>query len=273
MLDTITGEETEPEYPTRRNTSKGWGSRGTGTRTSTPARAEFKAPASKKKPAEVSDRVWELSEQWMEMATAALGQHPRVNQAEFAKRLDAKIAEDKSLGRWLRFRPEWWQEHFPGKWESGVEFLNDVLARMLEMFFGSLTDEQVSKPGSLQFAFLTDEWDEWCYHATTSVQVAWHKEHGDWEAPTLPKAVFDPATIHAPKDEDPCTDPMFEGMTWGEVRAQADEDREFFVPSTEEDDEALKEQLASARGTFARLKSVMLSNRESTTTTTKETTR
>lgn len=226
---------------------------------------EFPTPAQKNtRPPEVSERVWGLAEQWLEMGEAQFGKRPPVSKVEFSKRLDTRILADERLQRWLRISPERWQEVFPGVWNSGIEFVNDVLYRMLELFYENLTEDQ-KNTSALQFAFLNDEWDEWSYHAVTSVQVKWFKTNGHWSAPTLPKAVFDPATVGQPDDDAPCTDPMFEGMTWGEVRARSGEDRKFLTPRSDDGyDPSLREQVERTAEKFAELKSVMLANREDT---------
>jgi hypothetical protein len=206
-----------------------------------------------------------MAEQWLEMGEAHFGKRPPVNKQEFSKRLSAKINGDQNLRRWLQVKPEVWQEQFEGRWESGQEFINDVLAQAQVMFFRHLTNDQ--KPSSLQFAFLDDEWDEWIYQATTAVQVAWHKANSEWAKYVLPAAVFDPTTVGIPQDDEPCTDPEFAGMTWGEVRALGAQDT--FEQRDDSGEDPLLERMAEAGETFARLKSAMVANRD--TTTTKET--
>jgi hypothetical protein len=219
-------------------------------------------PSKNQRPEEVSEMVWDLAQQWLSMAEAKYGERPPVNLHNFSKRYSDKINSDPNLRYWLRVKPDQWDK-FDGRWKDGRHFLNDVLYKMLRLFFQHLTEQQ--KIGSVQFAFLNDEWDEWVYQAVTAVQVAWHKDHGTWVKYDLPEAVFDPSTVGKPNPEDPCTDPMFEGLTWGEVWAQDEEDRRS-LPKAKDDDDSLAEAMASAGETFARLKSVMVANREKTTT-------
>lgn len=181
------------------------------------------------RPEEVSENVWEMAGQWLDLGEAHFGKRPPINRQEFSKRLSAKVNSDPQLRRFLRIKPERWQIH--GYWESGPHFVNDVLAKALELFWKYLTNAQTNT-AVLQFTFLDEEWDEWIYQAITAVQVAWHQEHGNWTKPELPSAVFDPSTVGQPKPEDPCTDPEFEGMTWGEVWAL--DDREMLAERSEE---------------------------------------
>lgn len=212
------------------------------------------------RPDEVSEDVWALAQQWLDMAEAKYGDRPPVNKQNFSKRLSDKINSDENLRYWLRVKPEGWAR-FGGRWEDGRHFINDVLSKMLDLFFTHLTQDQ--KIGSIQFAFLDDEWDEWVYQAVTAVQVAWHKANSEWVKYDLPTAVFDRSTVGRPEDDDPCTDPEFAGMTWGEVRALRSEEHLETDDGVESDH--VRERMEAAGDTFARLRSVMVANREETT--------
>jgi hypothetical protein len=227
VWDEAGGEESAPERAPRRSPRRSARPQRDLTRGDRPqSRAQRNV-----RPEEVSERVWEMADQWLELGEAHFGKRPPVNRQEFSKRLSAKINSDPNLRKWLKIRPERWQSTFGGKWEAGSDFVNDVLARAVEMFWRYLTNDQ-SNSASLQFAFLDDEWDEWIYQATTAVKVEWAQRKGDWSKPELPSAVFDPATVGRPEADEPCKDPLFEGMTWGEVWAL--DDREMLSERSEE---------------------------------------
>lgn len=219
------------------------------------------------RPDEVSERVWGIAEQWLETGAAHFGKPVAVNKREFAKRLATKIRNDRSLGVWLRRPPDFW-DYF-GSWDDGYDFVNEVLAKMSDLFWGHLIEAQKNIP-AIQYDFLDREWDEWVYQAVTAIQVAWLKDHESWGKPGLPSRVFDRATVGRPEDDEPCTDPEFAGMTWGEVRALREEDSRD-LPSLSEE-QILAEQQAEKERRAERLaiiKGAMVANRSSTT---KETT-
>lgn len=151
--------ESQPE-PRRKSTSKGWQPRQE--RRSRQQTYDRPKSSSKTKPAEVSDRVWGLAEHWMERGTAALGKRPpMVNQAEFAKRLHAAIQADRATVRLLR--------------ERGADHLNDILARMVDIFWAEI--ERGQEGAVLQMLFL-DSWDALMDRAQTAFMVDWLKDHG-----------------------------------------------------------------------------------------------
>jgi hypothetical protein len=183
------------------------------------------------RPDEVTERMWGLAGQWLELGEARLGQRPAINLPEFAKRFAAKVNSDRELLSWA------WKVYPGSRWSTGADFVNDVIVRMIELFWDHLTVEQTNTP-SLQFAFLEDEWDEWAYQALTSLKVAYYRENGTWEKPVLPSAVFDASTVGRPDPDAPCTDPAFEGMTWGEVWAQQGHDVDLWAARDDEPEPA-----------------------------------
>lgn len=108
------------------------------------------------KPVEVSDRVWANAQDWKDQGREIFDRPVPVNQVQFARRLNGAILKDKFAQRILR--------------ERGPEWLNEVIDRMIKTFWASLEvgDENTS---SLQFKFLSDDWDELLYRAHNSVLV------------------------------------------------------------------------------------------------------
>lgn len=226
---------------------------------------------STQRPDEVSERVWGLAEQWMEAGEAHFGRRPPVNQAGFSKRLKAKINSDPQLLPWLKKGPGYW-ERFE-TWDDGFEFVNDVVARAIEMFYEYLTEDQKNS-AALQFAFLNDEWDEWIYQAIDSVKIRWIKTNvsdDHWKPMTLPTAVFDPATVGVPDPDDVHPDPFWEGRTFREVEEINDRDLAELQPMDDEAYERMHEDYrkrqAEALARFASHTTAIVAKR---TTTTKE---
>lgn len=216
------------------------------------------------RPEEVSERTWGLAEQWLEMGLGHFGKRPPVNKQEFSKRLDAKIKGDPNLTKWLKMKPEFWAD--TGKWDNGGDFVNDVVSKMIDLFYKYLIANQTNT-SALQFDFLNDEWDEWAYQAETAVRMDWNREHGTWVTSSLPSAVFNPASVGKPNPEDPCTDPTYPaGITWAEAWALDDEWLQDH-PLEERDDEVPDTDYRASEG-FARLAAAMLANRDRRRTTT-----
>lgn len=164
----IWGDDDQPSEsrPQPRNQ---WGSRQErrGTRQSSPA------PARNQRPAEVSERVWGLAEHWIERGTAALGKRPPVSLQEFSKRLGDTIRQTKPFQAALR--PAAAAGVPP--WEHGPDYVNDLLSRMVEMFWDGLEAGE-SNSAALQFRFLDDTWDGLLDAAQTSLRVARLRKHG-----------------------------------------------------------------------------------------------
>ena len=155
--------EPEPQ-PRRKPTSKGWQPRQEKKyRQRVEVTGRQSGKSSRTKPAEVSERVWGLTEHWLERGTAALGKRPpMVNQAEFAKRLDAVIKTDRPTVKLLRQR--------------GPDHLNDIVSRMIDIFWAEI--EKGEEHGVHQMLFL-DVWGSLLDRAQTQFMVDWLKVHGE----------------------------------------------------------------------------------------------
>lgn len=239
----LVDEDDEPRAQPRKGTGKG--------RTT---RKEVRETPSR--PPEVSEDVWVLAQQWITEGEKKFGRRPPVNTVNFAVSFSEKINSTWDLRKWVQGPDEKWERTL---WNSGQEFVVDVISRMIRMFYDHLTEDQTRE--SAQFDFLHEEWDEWVYQALTSAQVSEYQAHGTWTPTSGKYKPLDRSTIGKPRDEDPCTDPDFSGMTWGQVRAlDADEPRGERDFANEEPEPERK------RGSLARPKRDRLANREATTT-------
>lgn len=215
-----------------RNTSRGWQKRNSRPKQDTTTGDKPQSKGQKNvRPEEVSEDVWGMAEHWLDLGEAHFEKRPPLNKQAFSKRLSDKINSDPTLRKFLRIRPERWEHMLGGSFKSGPDFVNEVLYQAVRLFWKYLTTEHGNSP-ALQFLFLDEEWDEWIYQAVTTVQVGYYHKHGEWSEPTLPSRVFDPSTAGMPNPDDLCTDPTFEGMTWGQVWAQ--DDHELFGERSEE---------------------------------------
>lgn len=225
---------------------------------------------STQRPADVSERVWALAEQWMDAGTAHFGRRPPVNQAEFSKRLAAKINTDPQLLVWFKKPVGYWDQF--DWWESAYDFVNDVVARAMEMFFEFLTEDQ--KPSTVQWAFLGDEWDEWIYQAIDSVKIRWIRRHvaeEAWQPMSLPTAVFDPTTVGAPDPDALHPDQEFwPGKTYREVQEINERDLDDLQPLPDEDYEQMyaisRARLNGVVAGYATATAAMVAKRGKTTT-------
>lgn len=209
------------------------------------------------RPEGVSENVWRLAEQWLVEGEKKFGKRPPVNKQAFAERFSAKINSTRDLRVRAAIPPEKWK--WKEEWDSGLDFILDVISRMITKFFGHLTEDQ-HNTSSLQFDFLEDEWDEWVYQAITSCEVTWAVNHGTWKKSGGIYKPLDRKTIGRPSPESPCNDPNFPGMTWGEVWALPAEP----TPQKPEDDEPEPPYEWDA-GLTSRLRTI-LANRKTATT-------
>lgn len=152
-----------------------------------PRRESRPEPVRNQRPDGVSERVWGIAEQWLETGKATTGERPPVRLPEFSQRLHERIQRTKFIALVLTERTD----EFSMVFERGPDYVDDLLARMVEIFWDTL--EVGTRNSSLQFAFLNDDWDLLVEQARSSLQVRWIKVHGK---PTVgPK--------HWHKDENP----------------------------------------------------------------------
>lgn len=171
--DVVTGGEPKPESDkpkrsTGKDSSKGSGSSRGSRQQDRPKNV---------RPAEVSERMWGMAEQWIDLGTAALGHRPPVNLEEFSKRFSSTARRDPEVKRMFKAR--------------GMEYVENVLVRMIELFWES--GDPNRSAGTSQFVFLHDEWDDLIYDAETSLEVRRRKAIGR----TIPAPVYDQEAIRA----------------------------------------------------------------------------
>lgn len=174
MLQHLTQDESDDEEDNYASKKKGK-SRRNRTHRSNPTPVPGPR-ASQQKPAEVSDNVWGLAEQFLEGGKAFFGRHIPVNRAEFAKRLAERINNDPDV-RALLHPLDWNDEHrlvrtrLPeDEFTARVARVNDIVAEMMTRFWVSL-EVGANNTGGLQFRFLDDDWDELWYDAVKNLMV------------------------------------------------------------------------------------------------------
>lgn len=151
-VDLILGDGPRSEAP-RRSGGFRSGPKRTQARKTTP---EKRTPARNTRPSEVTEDVWRLAEQWIELGTSALnGNRPYVSHYEFAKRFSTKCNEFRPL---RKFRKEFGQEHTVS-----------VLTFMIEFFWDGLTEGDTDAVH--QMKFLRDDWESLFDRATTAFAV------------------------------------------------------------------------------------------------------
>ena len=124
------------------------------------------------RPEEVSERVWGLAQQWVEVGTETTGQRPPVRLPEFSQRLDKTLRQTK----FIRFVLNGPRQLDMLTFEDGMDYANDLVSRMVRLFWDNL--EVGTKLGVAQFVFLEDDWDYLLERARTAIQVDWVKKYG-----------------------------------------------------------------------------------------------
>lgn len=125
------------------------------------------------RPSEVSEDIWELAAQWIEVGTGALnGNRPYVSQSEFAKRFSQRVNADREL---IDFRKRF-----------GAENTITVLAIMVDKFWDSLNEGDTDSVHQMQF--IRDEWESLKDRAFTAWSIERIRRTGShkrvYETPT-----------------------------------------------------------------------------------------
>ena len=133
--------------------------------------------SSQQQPADVSDNVWGLAEQFIEEGKAFFGRNIPVNRAEFSKRLSEQINSDPDVRNALS-PLEWNEAHThvvrtrlpEEEFTKAVDKVNAIVAEMITRFWSNL-EVGTALNGGLQFRFLHDDWDELWYQAAMNLEV------------------------------------------------------------------------------------------------------
>lgn len=132
--------------------------------------------ASQQRPADVSERVWGLTDQFLEHGERLFDRKLPVNRAKFAQRLTARVNHDEAARKILQPR-EWDRETrrvcrtplSPEEFEKAAQQVNDILAEMIEVFYANLESGD-DWDSWLDRKFL-DCWSELWYRASQNLEV------------------------------------------------------------------------------------------------------
>ena len=176
--DQLTGEDSSSsdEYSSRRPKGN-WNTRKPRQSPSRPQTQSSAPRSSQQQPADVSDNVWGLAEQFIEEGKAFFGRNIPVNRAEFSKRLAEQINSDPDVKNMLS-PLEWNAAHThvvrtrlpEDQFAKAVDKVNAIVAEMITRFWSNL-EVGTALNGGLQFRFLHDDWDELWYQAEMNLEV------------------------------------------------------------------------------------------------------